>query len=133
MTLADQVVRFTVPPPASKKNRRRWVRRGHRRVLLPSKEACASEREIALVAFAALSRQGGVPWGPDAALSIAVYHDIDLDQVHVEVRQVGVLPKKHRGTRRDCHGMIETIADALQDVLYPDDRQVDAGSWKRIR
>lgn len=131
--LADQVVRFTVAPPASKKNRKRWIKRGGRRFLVPSEDAVASEEEIALKAQAALARIGGTPWGPDAALSIDLYHDLEFDQVHVEVRQVGTIPKKHRGTRRDCHGMIETVADALQEVLYPDDRQVDAGSWRRLR
>ena len=40
---------------------------------------------------------------------------------------------KKLGTKRDAHGMVETIADALRGVVYPDDRQVDAGSWERKR
>lgn len=128
-----QVIRFTVSPPASKKNRKRWIKRGRKRYLVPSLDAVGAEKEIALHAQIALARAGGMPWGPNDALAIDLEHDLETDLVHVRVRKVGTIPKRQRGTRRDCHGMIETVADALQGVLYPDDRQVDAGSWRRVR
>lgn len=120
--------------PRSSKNRRRIVRAGGRVRSLLSREAAADAVEIALRAQQALAAAGREPWGPDAALSLEVEHDVATDRVRVTVRQVGTLPARgRRGTRQDSFAAIETIADALQGVLFVDDRQVDRGSWRRVR
>jgi Holliday junction resolvase RusA-like endonuclease len=63
-----------------------------------------------------------------------IEHHIASDRVSVRVTKIGEMPAKgKKGTKRDCHGMIETIADGLQGVLYHDDDQVDAGTWLRDR
>lgn len=75
-----------------------------------------------------------MPFDKHDAVRIDYQHDTSTDMVHVRVSKIGELPKKgKRGTKRDSHGMVETIADAMQGVVYPDDRQVDAGSWERVR
>jgi hypothetical protein len=127
-----QSITFAVAPPASLKNRRQWHRRAGSWRLSPSEDAIAGMREIRLAALAAL--HGRAAWGPDDALHLELEHDVDADLVRVTVTRLGTLPTSgRRGTRRDCHGMIETVADALQGVLYDDDRQVDAGAWRRVR
>lgn len=106
----------------------------------------ASERAIASAAQLAVSRDNGrvtMPFDEQDTIRIDYQHDIGTDMVHVRVMKIGTLPErtpsgrvkggKKLGTKRDCHGMLDTIADALQGVIYPDDRQVDAGSWERLR
>ena len=118
-------------PVASSKNRRRIFRRGRRFVSLPSEDA---EIDTRMIRDAALQAADGFAFGPDDALAIDFHHDLTTDRVRVTVTKVGDLPKKgKRGTRRDAHGMLETIADALQGALYPNDSAVDCGSWRRIR
>jgi len=124
---------FTLSRPvASKKNGRRPWKRGNRVFFIPSAKAVEDERTVADVARSVVGDV--MPFGPDDALRIDYQHDIETDRVTVRVEKVGTLPTKgRRGTRRDVFGMLETIADALQGVLYPDDRQVDAGSFARRR
>lgn len=125
-------VSFTIPHAiASKKNRRKWLRRGRRKLLVPSDEARADATEIAMRARVAAN---GVEFHELDALELSYEHVLATDEVRVTVRKVGEMPKRGaRGTRRDCHGMLETIADALQDVLYPNDSAIDAGAWRRVR
>lgn len=123
-------------PPASKKNGKRWLKRGRKMTLVPSVKAVRSERDLAIAARLAIARIGDavMPFDHEDAIRLDVIHDIGTDMVHVRVSKIGELPAKgKRGTKRDSHGMIETIADALQGVAYPDDRQVDSGSWERQR
>lgn len=123
-------------PPASKKNGKRWLKRGRKMTLVPSVKAVRSERDLAIAARLAIARIGDavMPFDHEDAIRLDVIHDIGTDMVHVRVSKIGELPAKgKRGTKRDSHGMIETIADALQGVVYPDDRQVDSGSWERQR
>ena len=124
---------FRVPRPvASSKNRRRGFARGRRVVSLPSEQAVA---DVGMLRTAALAVTGGrMPFDSDDALSLTYAHELDLDEVVVTVQKIGLLPARGpRGTRRDVHGMMETIADALQGLLYPDDRQIDHVSAARVR
>lgn len=116
---------FRVPRPvASSKNRRRVFARGRRVVSLPSEQAVA---DVGMLRTAAVAVTGGrMPFDSDDALSLTYAHELDFDEVVVTVQKIGLLPARGpRGTRRDVHGMAETIADALQGTLYPDDRQID--------
>lgn len=119
-------------PPASSKNRRRLFARGRRPVSLPSEQAV---QDIGMLRTAAFAVTGGrMPFDGDDALSLTYAHELDLDEVVVTVRKIGLLPARGpRGTKRDLHGMVETIADALQGTLYPDDRQIDSVSAARVR
>lgn len=125
-------VTFLIPHPvASLKNRKRIFGSGARKIILPSKQAVADTAEIKRVAEAA---SGGRMFHPDDSLRIEYEHDLRTDEVLVRVTKVGELPTKgKRGTKRDVHGMLETIADALQGVLYPNDSAIDEFSGKRQR
>lgn len=133
MTEVGHVVSFELPvPPASKKNGRRLLQRGRRKFWVPSVKAVQSERSIADAAREACG--GAMPFGPNDAVAIYYQHNIATDRVSVRVVKVGTLPTKgKRGTKRDSHGMVETIADGLQGVLYPNDNQVESGAWERVR
>lgn len=116
-------VEFELPhPPASKKNGRVWRRRHGKLLLCPSDRAHGDAGMIAAIARAAAS---GLEFGSDDALRIDCEHDLGRDTVRVRVTKVGTLPKRGRGTKRDVHGMFETLADALQGVLYPNDSAID--------
>lgn len=117
-------------PVASSKNRRRIFRRGKRIVSLPSRKAVF---DAAAIRAAASGASGGIVFHDDDALKLSYVHDIDADCVDVTVTKVGEIPAKgKRGTRRDIHGMAETIADALQGVIYNDDRCIDAMEcWRK--
>ena len=143
--LSPDCTHLVTTPPASKKNGKRWLKRGRKTFLVPSAKAVASERDLASAARLAISRSGAaaMPFDQEDTIRLDVIHDIDTDMVHVRVSKIGLLPErtpsgrpkngKKLGTKRDTHGMIETIADALQGVVYPNDRQVDAGTWEKQR
>lgn len=126
-------VTFTVPHPvASSKNRKRiFARPGKRAIVLPSKQARDDIAEIRALAAAAAR---GMQFGPDDALRIDYVHDIGDDSLTVTVTKIGTLPTKgKRGTKRDVHGMLETVADAMQGVLYANDSAVDEFGGRRRR
>lgn len=131
---AGTFIEFELPRPvASSKNRRRIFARGRRVVSLPSAQAVS---DVEMVRQAALGATAvcGTRFGPDDALCLDYWHDVAADTVRVRVTKVGTLPQKgRRGTKRDLHGMVETIADALQGVLFPNDNQVDEVAMRRVR
>lgn len=125
-------VEFEIPRPvASSKNRKRIFGRGARKIVLLSREA---ERDIADVRTLALAAARGIEFHEDDSLSLTYTHDVHADTLRVRIEKVGELPTKgKRGTKRDVHGMVETIADALQGVLYPNDNAIDVFGGRRIR
>lgn len=125
-------VEFELPRPvASSKNRRRIFARGRRVASMPSEQAVS---DTAMVAAAAREASHGLSFGPHDQLRLDYWHVLDRDTVGVRVTKIGEMPTKgKRGTKRDLHGMLETIADALQGVLYQDDRNVEQVSCARRR
>lgn len=129
------MIEFRVPRcVASSKNRRRtfYNRKAGRVVSLPSEQATL---DIALLKQLAREAMAGkLPFGENDLLRLEVEHECVSDTLVVRVKRIGeIVGNGVRYTRRDCHGMIETIADALQGVAYGDDRMIDAGSWQRVR
>jgi hypothetical protein len=134
--LCDKCVRqddiwFTLAhKPASKKNSRRWIKRGGRRFLVPSAAAVSAEQSIREAARSALDQYSATTFGDDP-VRLDYCHDDRLGgMVHVLVSREDGEPAN---CRADLHGMLETIADALQGVCYANDRQIVAGSFIRIR
>ena len=125
-------VTFNLPRPvASSKNRRRLFARGRRVMSLPSEQAVT---DSALIASLAKLAARGMKFHDDDALAMDYVHDVQRDTVRVTVWKIGELPVRgKRHTKRDVHGMCETIADALQGVLYDDDRNFDEVTIKRAR
>lgn len=127
---------FTIPtPPTSKKNGRRWLKFGGRMRFVPSSKACQDERTVAEIARQACG--GVMPFDAGDALHIGYEHDIDSDTVEVTVTKIGTLPSgkkgQKRGTKRDVISIAETLADALQGVLYPNDNAIDVWAIGRKR
>lgn len=128
-------VEFTFPRPvASSKNRKRIFGRGARKIVLLSREAT---NDIAALRTIAMAAANGREFHEDDSLSLTYEHVIATDELRIRVEKVGELPPRggrvKRGTKRDVHGMVETIADALQGVLYPNDNAIDVFGGRRIR
>ena len=126
----DDVVRFRVSPPASKKNRRIIKTTGKHPLSLPSKEARDSEQEIRN-AFTAATKRLDVIW-PDQDIAIDVTFFVKENVYEIAVQALGPKPKGKTGRRRDLHGALETICDALNEIAYTDDRQVAFIKMRRI-
>lgn len=107
-----------VPAVASKKNRREWIVRGGRRLLVPSAAAASDEMGLRLLA----ARAGSLIVDDDVELRI-VYH-ARSGTIDLECESIGPRPKGFTGRKRDAHGMIETIADALQGSWFTNDSQI---------
>lgn len=80
----------------------------------------------------------GLPFAPDDAIRLDYSHLIEADEIMVRALRVGTLPSgkrkgQKRGTKRDLHGMIELLADALTGVWWPDDDQIDLANQRRRR
>lgn len=136
------VLEIRLPRPiASIKNRRvlgtkAAIRAGKVRRVPFSRKSDAQKTDMQMVrnyARIELARRGVTPFGPDDAILLDIRHMIEADELVVRAMRCGTLPTKRRGTKRDVHGMIETIADALQGVWYDDDRQIDHAVQRRIR
>lgn len=118
-------------PVASLKNRREWKKVRYSMKLVPSKQCRA---DMDMIAYRAAEAARGKRFHALDILELKISHDVDDESVVVTVTKIGEYPERgKRGTQRDCHGMIETVADALQGVLYSDDSQIDRGSWGRTR
>lgn len=119
---------------ASSKNRRRIYGRGKFKKSLPSVECEASIKALRAAARDVLMDREGAdfmdyvstPFDSQDQLEITYIHNLDDDSVFVSVEKIGEVPSSgKKGTRNDIHGKIETIADALEGVIYPDDRYVE--------
>jgi hypothetical protein len=123
-------ITFTVPVVAlSKKNGQRITRdrdTGRRRVR-SSEECEIIEEVIALFAARAVPRgmaqRGGSAFGANY-VGVRIELDEHAEQMHIEVEDLGPQPAKgRRYTRRDIHNLTDSVMDALQGVLFDDDRQ----------
>lgn len=112
-----------LPAPASKKNRREWIKRGRKKFLVPSKEAQSDESLIHRIAVAKAGALAG-PTFPDQDVELRIVYHARTGTVDVDCEPIRPRPKGFSGRRRDLHGMIETIADALQNAVYTNDNQV---------
>lgn len=118
-------IRFQSNRPASKKNRRRWLRRGTRTYLVPSTEAVADEASIhAIARRAAAAAKHPIPAYPDEEMELRVVYHARSDTIDVTCTPIGPKPKGFSGRARDLHGMLETLADALQKAIMANDNQI---------
>jgi hypothetical protein len=110
---------------ASKKNSRRWLRRGKRRFLLPSPKSQNSAIALRL----AWREAGGPMFDKGDILSLTCTYSPAADATTIVVAKVGELRVGEKHPKSDTHGMVEGIADALEGEAYPNDRQIHAGSF----
>lgn len=112
--------------PRSAKNRRRIVNvRGRIRSFV-SREAQSDEHAIRAAVRDAVGRE---VWAGSNYVSVSITVDEAACATLIVIRDLGPQPKRgKRNTRRDVHGTIETVMDALTDCAYADDRQARAVS-----
>lgn len=142
------LVQFRLPRPVeSLKNRRQL---GWRKVVRPgavvksvpvTRKSGEQKADIDMVqryARVALARAGVSGFGPDDMIRIDIGHFVRTDEMVVRLLKIGTLPSgnkkgEKRGTKRDVHGLIELVCDALNGVAWHDDSQVESASQMRLR
>ena len=110
--------------PASKKNLTQIkTGRGGHRYVGKSDRVRGQESEIRLRATGIVNRLGERHplFASDAALRAELVLYPRLETVSVRVRQVALLPRR---PSRDAANVPALVLDALQEVIYADDRQV---------
>ena len=115
--------------PHSAKNQTQIRRRGSRSWIAKSN---AAERDQSNIAAGV--REMGVKLGQTWAGANYIGVEIDVDEDAVETRvtihDLGPQPTKgRRYTKRDVHGVVESVMDGLQGHAFDDDRQV---RWCRV-
>lgn len=123
-------LQIAIPP--SKKNSQNIVAFGkacphcgkkpHRKVL-PSREAREAERRIRAQAEI-LFRHPTVPLLGNDDVSLSVHVHALSNRCDVRVTSLGPPPDGPTGRTRDLHNVPDALCDALNGVLYHDDRQV---------
>ena len=141
------LVQFRLPRPVqSLKNRRQL---GWRKVVRPgavvkkvpvTRKSSEQKADIDMVrryAQVALARAGTSCFAPDDMIRIDIGHFVKTDEVVVRLLKIGTLPSgergEKRGTKRDVHGLIELVCDALNGVAWHDDSQAESASQVRLR
>lgn len=126
MTEARELVIVVPLIPRSAKNSRRIVHvRGRVRSFV-SREAQSDEHAIRAAVRDAVGRES---WAGSNYVSVAITIDESTGATRIVIRDLGPQPKRgKRDTRRDVHGTIETVMDALTGCAYVDDRQARAVS-----
>jgi Holliday junction resolvase RusA-like endonuclease len=110
--------------PVSKKNRTRIKRgRGGKSYIAKGDEVKAQEAEIQWLVMRSLREleERELLFGKQAALRAELIWLPRLEQTHLHVRQVGQLQTR---PKRDAANLPALVLDALQGLIYADDRQV---------
>ena len=110
---------FVIRRPAAKKNRLRFTRAGK-----PYKAKAVKDDEAAIASAALMAANAARltdPWEGDVAISLREQPD---GSFHVRVE---FLPsERHHGRRWDLQNIPAAVCDALEGVVYANDRQVVA-------
>ena len=109
--------------PVSSKNRPQIRKHGSRRSVAKSSEAETHQARIGAACREAM-RKLGASWAGDHYVSVDIEIDGDTNTTTVIVTDEGPQPTKgKRHTKRDVHGVTETVMDGLNGHAYDDDRQ----------
>ena len=126
-----KILKFTVPAPSSSKNSRQlFVNAKGKPGSLPSKRAKASKRQIQAAALTAIDQLEGELsrsslFGADDDIRVDMEFNAETQEFEVSVMRYGPKPKRgNTGRGRDLDNMTSTVLDALQGVVYADDKQV---------
>ena len=108
-------MKFTITLPGSirsKKNSKRIFSRGKFKTVLPSKAYCLWEKEARLVAILLLRGILKAPFGgPIKNVKVTAYY---------------------KGARPDLSGVLESAADALEGIIWTDDKNIIAWDGSRL-
>lgn len=120
-------IRLEIPIPASKKNNK-VVRQTKKGIQVGwSSKVTRQERLIAELAAAGVPmRAAGPLLGDVDDVRMLLRHDVAREVVQVEVYRIGP-PKEiagRTGRRRDVPNLFELTCDALEGVVYGNDRQI---------
>lgn len=137
-SVGAKVFRITLPVVPSIKNSRRLlkVRAGGKLRTISARSIASREAmsTVQLLVDAALADYG-VPVGRslfgDDRISVRIEHDVATGTVDLTVRSKG--PKAPGSGRRDLQNLQDGLLDALEGLIYDNDRQVDVLVMRRRR
>jgi Holliday junction resolvase RusA-like endonuclease len=108
-------MKFTITLPGSirsKKNSKRIYARGKFKTVLPSKAYCAWEKQARLVAILLLRGTLEAPFGgPIKNVKVTAYY---------------------KGQQPDLSGVLESVADCLEKIIWTDDKNIIAWDGSRL-
>ena len=108
-------MKFTITLPGSirsKKNSKRIYARGKFKTVLPSKAYCAWEKEARHFATGMLRGLLEAPFGgPIKNVKVTAYY---------------------KGQQPDLSGVLESVADALEGIIWTDDKNIIAWDGSRL-
>ena len=108
-------MKFTITLPGSirsKKNSKRIYARGKFKTVLPSKAYCAWEKQARLVASEILHGTLEAPFGGDIKnVKVTAYY---------------------KGQQPDLSGVLESVADCLEKIIWTDDKNIIAWDGSRL-
>lgn len=117
--------------PKSAKNRSEIRVRGSKRWISKSKQAERDQSQMAAI-VRALNLSGiGETFFGDHYVGVRIVVDEDQQETSVEIVDLGPQPTKgRRYTKRDVHGVVESIMDGIEGHVFDNDRQV---RWCTVR
>lgn len=137
---------FRLPRPvASLKNTRAlgWIERNGkaRPTTRKSKLQVDDIDMVKRYASVAIGRSGWKPRGPQGRpfddedlIRLEVVHVCASDELEVTAIRIGALAENQpKHTKRDVHGMVELVADALTGTWWHDDSRIDMATQRRAR
>lgn len=124
--MTDESLIYSRPPdvsveidgiPPSKKNSQQIMKRGRRRFVTSSDASKVFEQHLRIVARRLRSLGANY-------IATRVTIDERAQRTRIEVWDLGPQPSKGRcDTKRDVHNCADVVMDALQGVVFDDDRQ----------
>lgn len=129
VTPITRTLRITFPLiPASAKNGTKRKEIGRRVLTVKSDKAYADQKSMAAAVLAVTRKL--TTWAGNNYVGVEIVVDELAGETHVTVHDLGPQPEKgRRFTKRDVHGVVESVMDALQGTAFDDDRQV---RWSRV-
>lgn len=123
---------FTIPvPPSSKNARRARMLPTGRLIQFRPKHVVDATATIKVAAQQAMAK-ARTQLSQDSDLCVMLDHHVGRDEVEVRVWEVRPRPDGKTGRKRDVINLPELVCDAMQDVVYANDRQVSDLIVRRI-
>lgn len=131
------LITFEIPPPCSKKNNTEMRRRGRygKRWITPNDQVRSEARRMRQAVSEGMARLGLQEplFGEDDDVELELRHLIDRDVVQVTFRRIGppLEVKGRTGRKRDVINLFDAVGDAMNGLVYGDDKQIALCSGRR--